>query len=424
MSSTSTVRHYLTTAVANALVVGFAAVGGLLAARFLGADQRGVLAIILLWYGIAQIVAEGGVQGATTYYAARRRVDVHSLMKDTGRLLAAQGTVVAITVSTLVLLLPARVEVRVGLISSLALLPVVLWISSRLFALQAIAIERWNAARLTGSSGYLIAVCALIATGSLTPALTAVATPLTNVLAGLVATTLGRKPLRVSLASSPSDVRITRASIYRFALPNLAWTVPVSLGNRIDQLLVAALLPVNVLGRYAVSATFMALAVPVVQAIGNIVMPRLSHLGSQGQAVLPLARRAFWTAGVGALLTTAALAIAAGFLLPVILGPDYAQVADLAWLLFPATALYAWKWVAADVLRGLGDPRAAAVAEWWGLLLVVVITVPAAIRWGAAGAALGPCAGFGLAVFLMRRAVVSAASQGRWTSAMVAPESR
>jgi O-antigen/teichoic acid export membrane protein len=398
--SGSALGDVLSTAVTNGAVTVGAALGGVVVARALGPEGRGTFAAVMAWFVVVQVVAEGGVQGATAFYAARVRTDRKDLIRRSSTMLAAQGLAVASIALGLVWWVDVpRAFLWAFAVVAAGLAPVLL-LSASLFSLQGMRIGVWNLARTTQVPVY-VGVLALFWLGDrLTPTGAAFAVAFSNIVSGVVAFVLAR---RIVSAGVRGEDRVSTGRIYRFAAPNLAWTLPGIVSSRLDQLSLSILAPASDLGQYAVALTMTALSVPVVAAIGNVLMPSLSRQASEGRSPGAVGRRAVaWTA-VLASLVAGVVVVLAPWVVPVLFGPGFDQVPRLSWLLVPATVLYATGRVAADVLRGMGRPGAAAAAEWAGLSVNIVAVPVAVMLLGTPGAALAPALGFSMALLIMFR---------------------
>lgn len=393
-------RLVVPTTVTNGAVTIGAALGGLIVARALGTQGRGEVAAIIAWFVVVQVVAEGGVQGATAFYAARTDTDRRALIRRTAGLLAGQAIVVAILTLALAWWLNLPPTFTAGFTVIVAGLVPVLWFSASLFALQGIRIGVWNLARITQPPIYIALLLTLWGNGRLTPITAVSAVLASNVFAGAVALLAARTLVSTPL---PSQDEVSTARIYRFALPNLAWTLPTIITARLDQLSLSLLVSVETLGQYVIAVSLTSLTVPFVSSIGNVLMPLLSRRSSEDRPPDQIGRVAIVCAAAAALVVTTGLALAAPWLVPALFGPGFEDVPRLTWLLAPATVLYATKWVAADVLRGVGDPAAPARAEW-AALVINAVTVPiAAVVYGGPGAALAQSVGFSVALVIMLR---------------------
>lgn len=405
MHVTAGLRLVVPTAVTNGAVTMSAALGGVIVARVLGPAGRGTVAAIMAWFVVVQVVGEGGVQGATAFYAARIDTDKRALIGKTARLLVGQALVVAPVSVCIAWALGLPPEFTRGFTLVVVGLIPVLWLSAPLFALQGIRIAVWNKTRMTQPPAYLTALSILWLTGRLS-ALTAVAAVLAS---NLVAGTVAAMAARTLVSAVPTGRRrISTKRVYQFALPNLAWSLPTIISGRLDVLSLSVLASASDLGQYAVALSLMSLTVPIVSSIGNVLMPLLSRRSSEGQPLGEIGRTAIACAAAGAFVVTGCLGLAAPWIVPVLFGVSYGDAPRLTWLLAPATVLYATKWVAADVLRGLGEPAVPARAEWMALAVNLVVVPCAAVSFGGAGAALAQSAGFAVALLVILRGLASA----------------
>jgi O-antigen/teichoic acid export membrane protein len=397
-------RLVIPTTVTNGAVTMGAALGGVIVARALGPDGRGIVAAIMAWFVAVQVLAEGGVQGATAFYAARVRTNRRRLISTSSRMLTVQASVIGAVALALVWALDLPREFSWGFTAVVGGLVPVLWLSASLFSLQGIRIPLWNTARATQVPVYVGLLAALWWANRLTPVSASVAVTVSNLFAGVVAFLLCRSLLsRMSTADDVVSVR----RIYRYALPNLAWTLPGIVSSRLDVMSLSLLATAGELGQYAVAVALTSLSVPIVSSIGNVLMPLLSRRSSEGLSTGAVEGVAVMGAAGVATAVTLVSALAAPWIVPVFFGPGFADVPCLTWLLIPATVLYGTNWVAAEILRGVGNPGAAARAEWTGLIINAIAVPAGVIMAGAAGAALAQTLGFSAALLTMLRTLRS-----------------
>jgi O-antigen/teichoic acid export membrane protein len=394
------VRLVLPTTLTNAAVTIGAALGGVVVARALGPDGRGVVAAIMAWFVVVQVLAEGGVQGSTAFHAARLRTDRRQLIRTTSSLLAVQASAVGAVALALVWWLHPPRGFAWGFAAVVAGLVPVLWLSASLFSLQGIRIAAWNLARATQVPVYVGLLTILWLTNRLSPPTAALTVTVSNLFAGVVAFLLAHR----LIAKAPAgEEQISVRRIYGFALPNLAWTLPGIVSSRLDQMCLSLLAPASDLGQYSVALALTALSVPVVSSIGNVLMPLLSRRGSVGRSAGAVARVAVAGAASVATASTVVTALAAPWVVPVLFGVGFHDVPRITWLLIPATVLYGTNWVSAEVLRGVGRPGAAARAEWSGLLVNGVAVPAGIVLAGTTGAALAQALGYSVALLTMLR---------------------
>src|SRR4051794_31176832 len=137
-------RLVLPTALTNGAVTIGAALGGVIIARALGPDGRGIVAAIMAWFVVIQVLAEGGVQGSTAFYAARVRTDRRRLIRATSTILAMQACAVGAVSLAVVWRLDVPHDFAWGFAAVVVGLVPLLWLSASLFSLQSIRIGAWN----------------------------------------------------------------------------------------------------------------------------------------------------------------------------------------------------------------------------------------------------------------------------------------
>jgi O-antigen/teichoic acid export membrane protein len=159
---------------------------------------------------------------------------------------------------------------------------------------------------------------------------------------------------------------------------------------RLDQLLMAGLVPAKELGLYAVAVTLAGLTGIFSQALNILILPFVA--GGAGSTVRRILRiTLFGTAGMSAII-----GLAAPRLISVLFGHAFAASAGLAQVLLVGAVLLAGTGVLNAALNGAGHPGDTALAQGLGCAATVpalIVVLPSA---GAMGAALVSVASYGI----------------------------
>lgn len=365
---------------------------GSLLARILGPEGRGELGAIQLWAGLAAGFGLVGLPSAIIYLSGRRPAAAGVYCVTAVALAAIPATLL---LAAVYFFLPYALEqhgpdVVFKARLYLVYVPPAIIGGLALTALQAqLRLGAWNAMRAAFSVLWILALSFLAAAATRDPWPVAVANLLVvTVTAVLYWITLVRG------APGPYSVDFTQSKpLLRFALPSALATLPQQSSLKLDQLLMAALLPPRALGLYAVAVTWSSALALVAAAVADVAFPYLARTE-------PGARQ---TSTVSVLLRlTAALNICLGFALalitpvvfPLLFGPGFADALPLTWVLIGAGALAATKSIMADTLRGLGRPRAVMYGELAGFAASALLLFTLLGSVGALGAAVFSLIGY------------------------------
>jgi O-antigen/teichoic acid export membrane protein len=211
-----------------------------------------------------------------------------------------------------------------------------------------------------------------------------------TLVAGVLALCLGvRAVLRIKPAHSiihEVGARGARREVLAFGRRGYIGLLSPTDTLRLDQLLIAFLLPARVVGIYAVGAAFTNFTRTVglyVGMSGTTEVARHADVESQRAVVRHTLRQ---TA-----LVVAPLTVIVGLLLvvmiPLLFGEVYSSAVPIGECLLVATGLLAMKRVAVDLLRGAGETRLGTRAEIINVVAFLVLCVPAALALGGVGVA-------------------------------------
>jgi O-antigen/teichoic acid export membrane protein len=353
-------------------------ISGVLAARMLGVENRGYLALLMLVPFIVAQLAGLGLPIGLTYFVAGARSTARAVMRSLAPVILAQAAIVpAVHLAALVLLLEdAPGAVWTAALATLPLGPASLAHQYALGLLQGQQRFRaLNLVRLLPASLYAAGVAALYLAGE--DRLLPVALAWTGAIVGAAAcsTAVAAATLRRGAGggSPPS-----RASLVRFGLKGLLGSSAPSETFRLDQAVVALFLSPAALGLYVVGLAFTNLPRFLSQSIGMIAYPRVA-----ADADVPEARRAAWrfvalTAAV-CLPVIVALELTLPALMRFFFGAEFTDAVPLARLLLVAAFFWSLRRTLSDGARGVGLPTLGSVGElvaWVVLPIGLAVLVP------------------------------------------------
>lgn len=359
-------------------------VSGVLAARILGAEGRGHLALFWL---VAQALSQLGTLGlplAAAYWIAKNPSSARSIGR-TLLLPAALQTVILVALQALALYVIAAGEssgVRSAALLTLAVLPGTLSHQYALAILQGQhRFRAYNFVRLVPPTLYAGGVLALflVDAGDLQSlALVWVGGYLVAALAGV----------SFALAGLPRRHGVTpkRSEMLRFGISGVLGSATPVETLQLDQAVVGLFISPAALGLYVVGLAFTNLPRLVGQSIGAVAYPHVARQSDQHAAWYTM-WKFFILAVVACGLIVTLLEATVGRLLPLFFSDEFSGSVSLARVLLVGALLLSIRRVLADGARGLGLPGSGTVAELVGWVCVfpaLAVLVPALGKLGAA----------------------------------------
>jgi len=379
-------RHFFLTFGANLGIMGLTFATGTLNARLLGPSGRGELAAIQNIPAYLGALASLGLPAAVGYYTARRPGEARALVV-TGSGLCLAASLPAILIGYLVMpwalsSQPARVVHDARLYLSFVALQAVNVIPY--VALQGLRqFDVWNMWRMAPNVASLLAILAAWLLRSPHAGTVARGYLMTYALiAPFVYLTLWSRS-SPGVARTGSHVR----DLFRYGLPN-AVTAPAGLLNlQLDQMLLAAWLPSNLLGLYAVGVSWSALSSPIFSALGSVIFPTLASVHDVNEQRI-MVSRALRLAILVVIVLGVGLAAVTPLLLPLLFGAPFRGAVPPALVLVGAGMLLNLNNLCAEILRGMGVPRWTMYSQFAALPVTIVSLLVLLPRWSIIGAAV------------------------------------
>lgn len=365
---------------------------GTIAARVLGPVERGSLAAVQTTAGLMLTLGQLGASDALVYEAARvpSRTATYLL---SAIVITAAGLSLSLTCGYFAIpfVLNAQTAPTIGAARLYLLLSIsVIALAIPHAALRGCGRMRlWNVLRFEAPITWLSAI--VIAALARTPtATTVVEVYLAIRIAASVP--LGLWICRAAIPGRFALDTATLAPMLKFGLPEAASHFPKSLNLRVDQILMAAMLPPRLLGLYVVAVAWSGVAWPLPNAIGLVLFP---HVASQPRAnrVHALARMTRLTAPV-LLFSGAVLCVATPWGIPLIFGVQYLESVPAGYLLILAALALQLSQLLEEGLRGMGDTVAILRGQILGLVVTLIALTLMLRPWGIVGAALASVLGY------------------------------
>src|SRR5262245_15420024 len=386
----------LLTSGSNILLALLGVVTGALAARLLGPDGRGQLAAIQMWPNFLSAIANLGLPEAIVYFSARSAAASGRYLGSAALLtLVVSAAFMTTGYLALPLLLPAQSSEVIWAARWYLLLLPVQAIYLPLHSFRGLSdFTAWNAIRFLASFGWLAVLLFAALSGSTSPAFMALA--YLAVLALLTVPMLVLARRRVPPPYRPQLVKW--GPLLRFGLPSVISGIPRMFNLRLDQMLMAALLPPHTLGLYVVAVTWSQAVNLLPSALGNVLFPRTA-----AQAVAEERHRVFAKGIRVAVLSTvcaaALVVVVTPWALPLLFGQAFGAAVPAALILVGAAAIASINMVLEEGLRGLGKPVLVLWAELCGLAVTLIALLLLLRPFGIIGAALASVLGYS-AVFV------------------------
>ena len=382
---------------------------GLVLAKVLEPDGRGLLAIALAWSGIALVVFGLGLRNAAAFFAARYP-DRHGEVLRASLQVAAASTVVilAVGITATTVFVDDETELYTALLVAFSATPFALVTGIGRGMLNAIDLKLWSRVRLVQPGVYAGAVLLFAVSGHLTVVAGAVA-----YLASLVVSAgwvWWVSPTKLAPGSGTA-FRALRRDLVRYGFKSsLALSAQVT-NVRLDVALLGIFLPVSQVGLYAVAASLAQYIVPLSTAAAPWVFPRIAR-GA------PTARS--WAEAQRAVRLTVALAggmaVAVGAVAPVllgrVLGPEWLPALVPLWILLVGAVMQAVRFTQVSIASAYNRPELTAYSEALAAVVTVVALWPMVELLGVYGAAIVSVMAYTTGALLLRRGIIRAVRDG------------
>ncbi|MEJ7784693.1 MAG: oligosaccharide flippase family protein [Solirubrobacteraceae bacterium] len=361
----------------NALLLLLAFVTGPVQARVLGPEGRGEIAVILTVLTLAPIVLDVGLSDFVARERARGR-DLGTVLGTTLPLavgFALVGVILAVPVSDLLGQGRPLVERYVRI----TMFAMPLWVAGWMLIGAARGEQRWSILyrqRALTVIASAIAIVGLTLLGRLTVESLAIAM-LVITLPGIAVAL----PVLRGVETWRFDRKLVRPAL---AFGSRSWvTVISSQGNyRLDQLVMAAVVPSRELGLYAVAVGFTSVVSSFVSSVSLALMPRVAQEG--GQSVPRIVRVSTLVLVCG----LAATALLAPLVVPLLFGSEFKDAVPLVMVLVLGSFCIGISLILGSALQGYGRPQDAMWPQLIGLLITIVGLAIALDPLGALGAAV------------------------------------
>lgn len=379
---------------------------GALAAQLLGVQNRGYLALLVLWPTIILMVGSLGLPVSLAYFTARNPSEGHLLARLLAPVVAIQFPVLLlIHVAVLILVLQGRPAALISAaVISLGAIPAALCLEYGLSFLQGQQrFLAFNLLRCLPVTLYALAVIAQFVMGHKATISNLIAWwVLSFAVSAVASSVIAFRPMlsKADVFRSAIDLPSKRM-LLSFGLRSLFGSMSPIETFRLDQAVVGIFLSPVALGMYVVALAFTNLPRLIAQSIGMVAFPSIS---AQPPAK---AWRATWQFVGVTVLICAALTIVimllAKDLVYLFFGDAFLPAVVLVDVLLIGALCHSARRIVSDAARGMGSPMTGSIAEvmsWAWLAVALLVLIP---RFGVVGVAIGFTTA---AIFAMLVAVV------------------
>lgn len=399
---------------ANLYLAAISAGSGVLLARILGPTGRGQLAAIQALPLLVGSIGMLGLQDAIVYFGARERKRVGEFALSATVLILALGVPITL-VSALVVPLFLREHTPEVIFASriyLGVLFVNALIGFSVFTVRAVHNMRaWNGLRILPQTTWVLVIVALALAGLATPSRIALVYLAAFFVLACVCLLAIRGPLRQGW---PVNRKLWR-KLLGYSLPLAAGSTPQFLGERTDQLIVAALLPAHDLGLYAVGVSWSLLMMLPGSALFGVAFSKVAAMPAPAEQ-WRFMKKATWAIVLASLGMGVVLGFTAQWVVPFAFGERFRPAVPAAAILVIAGGLRNVARMLQVGLKGCGRPSGVLYSEWGGVFVLLVAISVLTPRYGLEGAAWSVVLSGGTA------AVIALLRLRRWAAGIAPPD--
>lgn len=387
-------RNISITSIVNLLTVMLGAISSVLAARLLGPQGRGELAAAMQWPTVIASLGTLGITVAVAYYCGHKRSQSGEYYTS-GLLILMLLTVPCMIIGYLCmpyLLAAQNAQVIFIARSYLFIIPISFMGGLPNMALQGLEeFKAWNLFRFIPSSLWLIIWAYVWYSGKTGIEL------ITGIhLLLMYCLIFPLQAIVIRKLQPPLRPRMSKFSdLVNYGIPTTFTTFPQLMNYQLDQLVMAAFLGSDKLGFYAVAVSWGIIFTPLLQAIGQIVFPRLAFLNDDSRRVELICSAVHLSVLIGTLLVILVLPITPISII-LIFGRDYSEAVAPAMILIPASMVRSMNFVLGDILRGLGKPKLPMYSEVAGFISTLALLSFLLPLLGLIGAAIASIVSYSL----------------------------
>lgn len=362
------------------------AVSGILAARALGPELRGDLAVLMAWFAISLVITEVGQSAAVTYFVAKDPQNGYEYIVVARRIMLA-GSIVLVAIGFISAELLADGQTQLAMIYRVMFTGTLLnaLAAPYVYALQALSFPKWNLVRATQPIVYVCCIFSLFLMDSIT-LFTAIISTIFSIAAQLfVALLLARDIIQ----GRSRLVRSGSTKLFKFGISQSASAIPATIAGQYDKVVLAWNISAYQIGQYAVALTVSNIGLSFSTAVSSVVFPRSAKLNGSEVGRVRLENISLIMLGIILAIVLVGTGWLSQPLVPFLFGVDFEEAAPLVWFMLPTVWLVGMNSLTAVLIRGRGRPLYASVGQLVSLLLGIILLASLVPEFGILAAPLG-----------------------------------
>ena len=377
-------RAYLQTFTATGAIRCFGVVSGVLAARLLGPEGRGELAVIIFLPMLLVPLGELELPRSLAYEVSRVKGIPRGVIATSFWLAVALGVVQALLLAVLLpLYLPSE---KLHLLAAsrwfMIYLPAAYIMSTLMGSDQGEGrFGRFSVLLAAPGAIYLAAILAAWGTGHVSPRVFAAGVLVGTVIVAIVRTQMDWDAISQTLPDWTTAQRLLKRGL-SFYLPAVASFVL----SRSDMFILVRLAPSEAIGLYAVAQ---AIALGQIGAVSPFIQVGFAAVAgeTEPQQALRTLERHFRLAQLAVISVGVMAAVITPWLIKLMFGPQFGAAVPTAYLLIGSTVLWGMEQVLEQGLRAAGHARPGIGSNLVGLMVLLGLGIPACSHFGIIGLA-------------------------------------
>ena len=367
-------------------VVEYLALGaaGVILARGLGADGRGLFSLITGLAAMAYAPVGLGIVTAGVYLTGQRRFDQQTLFSNSLAWALCVGAVYAVATAALLALRDSafgltRAEIAIALAAGGVMM---IGETAMEFLMALGKLPSYTLVRMVTPLIWLLTLLAVLAIGGLEVGSVAVSWLVVSIVITAIPCLFIARRLRLS---PRLNVKALRQQVSFGARGHAGWLLQV-LNHRLDIFIVAYFAGAAAVGQYTIGFNMAELTWWVPVSLGVVLFPKASTLDAESNSLLSAAvcRRALLVT----LLVTLGLLAAGGPLILLLYGRAFEPSLTPFYILLPSGVLYTVHRVLSTSLSAQGMPQASFYGGAVSVPLMIGLDIALISRWGITGAAI------------------------------------
>ncbi len=375
---------------------------GVLVARILGVEDRGYLALLVVFPTLCSQLVGLGFPIAITYQISANPNQLPKILNLAGKTFAIQALVIVIVHGMIMWFFLGNYPDFPRVTGYLTLLagPTMLAIQYGLAFFQGIGkFYHLNILRILLTTSYALMVLSLFLTETGDLHRVTMIWVIAAIFAGTVAFELVRRLKHPMTEKMALDNPPSQKEMLKFGLKGLLGSTSPMDTFRLDQLVAGLILSPIALGLYVVGGAFGTLARLIAQSASMVAYPTIANRQDREAAGRTM-WRFFWAVSLVNGLLTIILIVSVPWLVPLFFGDAFNEAILLAQILLIGAALMASRRVLVECLRGLGQPQVSTFAEISMYPWLFTGGVFLLWNYGVQGLASGVAIGFGISLIV------------------------